>query len=60
VSAPSLTTAVVAALVLVGGFAFAGPADAVGETFLVGGNVIFASMLFGWLIGDLFRPSWVR
>jgi hypothetical protein len=25
---------------------------------LFGGNVIFLSMLVGWLVGDLFRPLW--
>ncbi|MFN3650952.1 MAG: tetratricopeptide repeat protein [Armatimonadota bacterium] len=29
------------------------------ETLMFGGNIVFLTMLFGWLIGDLFRPDWV-
>lgn len=28
------------------------------QVLLFGGNVVFASMLFGWLVGDMFRPGW--
>jgi hypothetical protein len=29
------------------------------EILLLGGNVVFLSMLAGWFIGDIFRPLWV-
>src|SRR5262249_49149960 len=29
------------------------------EILLVGGNVVFLSMLAGWFIGDIFRPLWM-
>jgi hypothetical protein len=28
------------------------------QLLLVGGNVIFLSMLAGWFFGDIFRPLW--
>src|SRR5207247_4431255 len=34
------------------------PPAAKGQILLLGGNVIFLSMLVGWLFGDLFRPQW--
>jgi curved DNA-binding protein CbpA len=39
-------------------FAVLAPERAGGQVMLFGGNVIFLSMLGGWLIGDLFRPLW--
>jgi curved DNA-binding protein CbpA len=39
-------------------FTFATPHVAQNETLLFGANVIFVASLFGWFIGDLFRPSW--
>lgn len=47
-----------AAFALALGFTFAAPLAAQTETLLFGANVLFFSMLFGWFIGDLFRPSW--
>jgi hypothetical protein len=55
----SVLTLFTAAFVLVVGFCcFAAPRDATIETLLLGGNVIFPTMLVGWFIGELFRPSW--
>jgi curved DNA-binding protein CbpA len=34
------------------------PAEATRQVLLFGGNVVFLSMLVGWLLGDLFRPTW--
>jgi hypothetical protein len=34
------------------------PAEATRQVLLFGGNVVFLSMLLGWLLGDLFRPAW--
>jgi hypothetical protein len=34
------------------------PAEATRQVLLFGGNVVFLSMLLGWLLGDLFRPTW--
>ena len=34
------------------------PERAGSQVMLFGGNVIFLSMLVGWLVGDLFRPLW--
>lgn len=42
------------------GFAFAAPPQAQTETLLFGGNLLFVTMLCGWFIGDIFRPSWAR
>jgi curved DNA-binding protein CbpA len=39
-------------------FAFLAPERAGPQVMLFGGNVIFLSMLAGWLLGDLFRPLW--
>lgn len=39
-------------------FATVATGEAQGETLLFGGNVIFVSMLAGWIFGDLFRPRW--
>jgi curved DNA-binding protein CbpA len=39
-------------------FAVLAPERAGSQVMLFGGNVIFLSMLGGWLIGDLFRPLW--
>jgi hypothetical protein len=39
-------------------FAILAPERAGSEVMLFGGNVIFLSMLAGWVIGDLFRPVW--
>lgn len=54
----SVLTVFTAVFVLVLGFTVAAPAKAQWETMLFGGNVIFPAMLFGWFIGELFRPSW--
>ena len=43
------------ALVLVAAFVYA-PGRA--EVLTFGGNVAFPAVLFGWAIGDMFRPSW--
>ncbi len=39
-------------------FATIATGEAQGETLLFGGNVLFVSMLAGWIFGDLFRPRW--
>lgn len=54
----SVMTLFGAAFLLALGFTFAAPQGAQTETLLFGANVLFVSMLFGWFIGDLFRPSW--
>jgi hypothetical protein len=33
-------------------------AQATRQVLLFGGNVVFVSMMVGWLLGDLFRPPW--
>lgn len=40
-------------------FMFNSPAEAPIETLFFGGNALFVSLLCGWFLGDLFRPSWV-
>jgi len=55
----SVLSVFAAAFLLVLGFTFAAPRDGTVETLLLGGNVLFPAMLFGWFIGELFRPSWV-
>jgi curved DNA-binding protein CbpA len=47
-----------ATLSLVCAIALLVPAEATRQVLLFGGNVVFIAMLFGWLLGDLFRPSW--
>lgn len=47
-----------ATLSLVGAIALLAPAEATRQVLLFGGNIVFIAMLFGWLLGDLFRPSW--
>ena len=47
-----------ATLSLVCAIALLAPAEATRQVLLFGGNVVFVSMLFGWLLGDLFRPTW--
>ncbi|MGV3722459.1 MAG: tetratricopeptide repeat protein, partial [Actinomycetota bacterium] len=39
-------------------FTFATPHIVQSETLIFGANVIFVASLFGWFVGDLFRPSW--
>lgn len=60
--AQSLSMSVMAlfgtATVLMLVFATVAMGDAQGETLLFGGNVVFVSMLAGWIFGDLFRPRW--
>ena len=34
------------------------PPEATRQVLLFGGNVVFVSMMVGWLLGDLFRPQW--
>lgn len=46
------------AFVLTLGFVYAAPPTAQLQTGLFGGNVLFLSMLLGWLMGDFFRPRW--
>jgi curved DNA-binding protein CbpA len=55
---PSVLLAFAATVALTFGFVFAAPSDAILSTFLFGGNVLFTSLLVGWFLGDLFRPSW--
>lgn len=47
-----------AAFMLTLAFTFATPHIPQSETLIFGANVIFVSALFGWFVGDLFRPSW--
>jgi hypothetical protein len=47
-----------ATLSLVCAIALLVPAEATRQVLLFGGNVVFIAMLFGWLLGDLFRPAW--
>jgi hypothetical protein len=47
-----------ATLSLVCAIALLVPAEATRQVLLFGGNVVFIAMLFGWLLGDLFRPPW--
>ena len=54
----SLITVFAATWVLTILFTFFSPSDAQTETMLLGGNVVFLTMLVGWFIGDLFRPTW--
>jgi hypothetical protein len=28
------------------------------QTLLFGGNIVFVSLMIGWILGDLFRPGW--
>ena len=51
-----LVMGAVSALTL--GFVVASPEGAQGQTFLWGGNVLFGAMLFGWVVGEVFRPRW--
>lgn len=37
--------------------ALAYPLDGL-SVLLFGGNIVFPAMLFGWAIGDMFRPTW--
>lgn len=55
----SVLTVFAAAFFLVLGFTFADP-RAQTETLLLGGNVLFPTLIVGWFIGDLFRPSWMN
>src|SRR5204862_1189936 len=45
-----------ATLSLVCAIALLAPPEATRQVLLFGGNVVFVSMLVGWLLGDLFRP----
>jgi curved DNA-binding protein CbpA len=47
-----------ATLSLVCAIALLAPPEATRQVLLFGGNVVFVSMLVGWLLGDLFRPQW--
>ena len=47
-----------ATLSLVCAVALLVPAEATRQVLLFGGNVVFVSMMVGWLLGDLFRPPW--
>jgi curved DNA-binding protein CbpA len=47
-----------ATLSLVCAVALLAPPEATRQVLLFGGNVVFVSMLVGWLLGDLFRPQW--
>ncbi len=42
-------------LVLVASFVYTPGRD---EVFMFGGNIAFLAVLFGWGIGDMFRPGW--
>jgi curved DNA-binding protein CbpA len=54
----SVLLALAATIALTFGFVLAAPSRADMETLLFGGNVLFVTLLFGWFLGDLFRPSW--
>jgi tetratricopeptide (TPR) repeat protein len=54
----SVIKLIFATLSLVCAIALLVPPDATRQVLLFGGNVVFLSMLVGWLLGDLFRPSW--
>jgi curved DNA-binding protein CbpA len=47
-----------ATLSLVCAVALLVPPEATRQVLLFGGNVVFVSMMVGWLLGDLFRPAW--
>jgi curved DNA-binding protein CbpA len=47
-----------ATLSLVCAVALLVPAEATRQVLLFGGNVVFVAMMIGWVVGDLFRPSW--
>ena len=47
-----------ATFVLVVAFSLVLPPPGNAQAFLAGGNLIFPAMLIGWLVGDIFRPSW--
>jgi hypothetical protein len=55
---PSVLIVFLATFGLVVCFALLAPERAGSQIMLFGGNVIFLSMLGGWLLGDLFRPLW--
>lgn len=55
---PSIVGMLVTVVLLVFGFWIVAAPEAQGQTLLMGGNVVFIASLFGWLIGDLFRPGW--
>jgi hypothetical protein len=46
----------VATFVFVCCYAALVPPEVGRQILLLGGNVVFVSMLLGWLVGDLFRP----
>jgi hypothetical protein len=54
----SVLKLLVATLSLVCAIALLAPPEATRQVLLFGGNVVFVSMLVGWLLGDLFRPQW--
>lgn len=57
-ASPSVLAVFALSFALTIGFVIAAPLAAQMETLLFGGNLIFVSMLCGWFIGDLFRPTW--
>jgi curved DNA-binding protein CbpA len=54
----SIVKLIFATLSLICAVALLVPAEATREVLLFGGNVVFVSMMVGWLLGDLFRPTW--
>jgi len=55
---PSVLLVFGAAFMVTLAFTIATPHIAQSETLLFGANVVLVASLFGWFIGDLFRPSW--
>jgi curved DNA-binding protein CbpA len=54
----SIVKLIFATLSVVCAVALLVPPEATRQVLLFGGNVVFVSMMVGWLLGDLFRPSW--
>jgi hypothetical protein len=52
----SVTRVFVASFVFLCCYAVLHPPEVGRQILLLGGNVVFVSMLLGWLVGDLFRP----